>query len=255
MFDKVGSSYKLDLWPKCYFSLNPTTWGTLVTISLIWAQFHQDSEQVTGFEKKLDLVWFVLDHSLKPCSLISGLKLARWRFTTACHCCRIRHLNSEYMTTSPCKLLRFISWSSWNLRDDRENSFDTKLQTHIWGPHFFPPVFQRNAVDHPDLLGVWKQEPIRASERWFTAWRPGRGCNKLESPDDSEQCALENGARVHNSYARIPLVCYCHTYLMCGGVCTYTCAHFHISPPLPSLASGSYVTSLMNKSICDKGAV
>lgn len=77
--------------------------------------------------------------------------------------------------------------------------------------------------------------------------RAGLGCNKLESPDDSEQCAVEYGARMHNLYVRIPLACYCHIYLVCGGVLAYQCTHFPISPPLQVVCY-----NLMNKFIYDR---
>lgn len=75
--------------------------------------------------------------------------------------------------------------------------------------------------------------------------RAGPRANKLESLDDSEQCAVEYWEQVHNSYIRIPTG-------LCveESACTCTCSHFLISPPLhfpPQIVC----YSLMNKSIYD----
>lgn len=81
---------------------------------------------------------------------------------------------------------------------------------------------------HPALPGLWNN-----NQSEFQVYisqlkdQAGLGFNKLEGPDDSEKCAAEYRACMHNLNTYIPLVCYCHICLMCGRVHVHI--HFFVS--------------------------
>lgn len=102
---------------------------------------------------------------------------------------------------------------------------------------------------YPDLPGVAKQQPISSSAPMIHSSNAAPGFNKLESPDDSEQCAAEYRVRMWIIYTHeFPRRAHCHIHLMCARR-----AHaFSYGPaPLPHFCVTCY--SLMNKSIHNGG--
>lgn len=100
-----------------------------------------------------------------------------------------------------------------------------------------------------DLPGVAKQQPISSSAPMIHSSNAAPGFNKLESPDDSEQCAAEYRVWMWIIYMHeFPRRAHCHIHLMCERR-----AHaFSYGPaPLPHFCVACY--SLMNKSIHNGG--
>lgn len=99
------------------------------------------------------------------------------------------------------------------------------------------------------LPGVAKQQPISSSAPMIHSSNAALGFNKLESPDDSEQCAAEYRVRMWIIYThKFPWRAHCHIHLMCA---CRAHAFSYGAATLPHFCAACY--SLMNKSIHNGG--
>ncbi len=172
-----------------------------------------------------------------------------------CYCnCHLNRVKWQLATfDSPCELLSLISRSSGEklaLRGFLLHEVDKHW--YIKNSHFLPCALKTCSLPPwPPRSG---KPPSNQSFRTVIhSSKAGLGCNKLESPHDSEQCAAEYGARMHNLYTPVFPWHVTVISISCVEDCAHTHMHTHFSHFLSThLPLQIVCCTLMNKSIYDR---